>query len=64
MRSRNVFSDASRLPEVYLIAAELHRDALAEAFGDLVLRQLLTMEEALAAGGQVLADNARKLYQV
>jgi len=57
-------TDASRLPEVYLIAAELHRDALAEAFGELVTRQLLTMDEALAAGEQVLADNARKLYRV
>jgi len=57
-------TDASRLPEVYVIAAELHRDALAEAFGDLVTRQLLTMDEALAAGRLVLAGNARKLYRV
>ena len=57
-------TDASRLPEVYVIAAELHRDALAEAFGELVTRQLLTMDEALAAGKQVLAGNARRLYRV
>jgi hypothetical protein len=57
-------TDASRLPEVYLIAAELHRDALADAFGELVTRQLLTMDEALAAGKHVLAGNARKLYRV
>ncbi|HXM53980.1 MAG TPA: hypothetical protein VOB72_01225, partial [Candidatus Dormibacteraeota bacterium] len=57
-------TDASRLPEVYLVAAELHRDALAEAFGELVTRQLLTLEEARDAGRQVLAANARKLYRV
>jgi len=57
-------TDASRLPEVYLIAAELHRDALAEAFGDLVTRQFLTMEEALHAGRQVLAGNAKRLYRL
>ena len=57
-------TDASRLPEVYVIAAELHREALAEAFGDLVTRQLLTMDEALAAGRLVLAGNARKLYRL
>jgi hypothetical protein len=57
-------TDASRLPEVYMIAAELHRDALAQAFGELVTRQLLTMDEALAAGRQVLAGNARRLYRV
>jgi hypothetical protein len=57
-------TDASRLPEVYVIAADLHRDAIAEAFGELVTRQLLTMDEALAAGRQVLAGNARKLYRL
>ena len=57
-------TDASRLPEVYLVAAELHRDALAEAFGELVSRQLLTLEEARDAGRQVLAGNAGKLYRV
>jgi uncharacterized protein len=57
-------TDASRLPEVYLIAAELHRVALAEAFGELVTRQLLTFDEAHDAGRQVLAGNARRLYQV
>ncbi len=55
-------TDASRLPEVYLVAADLHRDALAEAFGGLVRRQLITMDDALEAGRQVLAGNARRLY--
>jgi predicted TIM-barrel fold metal-dependent hydrolase len=57
-------TDASRLPEVYLIAAELHREALAEAFGELVDRQLLTFEEARAAGGQVLTGNAHAVYRL
>jgi hypothetical protein len=57
-------TDASRLPEVYLIAAELYREALAEAFADLVLRQLLTFEEAYEAGVQVLTENARRLYRL
>lgn len=57
-------TDASRLPEVYLVAAELHRDALAEAFGELVSRQLVTLDEAVEAGVQVLAGNARALYRL
>jgi hypothetical protein len=57
-------TDASRLPEVYLVAAELHRDALAEAFADLVARGLLSLDEAIEAGTQVLTDNARRLYRV
>jgi uncharacterized protein len=57
-------TDASRLPEVYLIAAELYRAALAEAFGELVARQLLTLDEARGAGGQVLAGNAHRLYRL
>jgi predicted TIM-barrel fold metal-dependent hydrolase len=57
-------TDASRLPEVYLIAAELHREALAEAFGELVTRQLLTLEEAGTAGDRVLTGNAHDLYRL
>jgi uncharacterized protein len=57
-------TDASRLPEVYLVAAELYRDAMAEAFGDLVTRQLLTLDEAHEAGCLVLAGNAHELYRV
>jgi hypothetical protein len=57
-------SDASRLPELYLVAAELHREALAEAFGQLVERQVLSFEEADEAGRDVLAANARKLYRL
>ncbi len=57
-------TDASRLPEVYLVGAELYRYALAEAFGDMVERQLLTLDEAHDAGHLVLADNARALYRL
>lgn len=57
-------TDASRLPEMYLIAAELQREALAEAFGDLVERRWLTPEEAAGAGRRVLTENARQLYRL
>lgn len=57
-------TDASRLPELYLVAAELHREALADAFGELVELQLLTLDEACEAGRLVLAGNARRLYRL
>ncbi len=57
-------TDASRLPEMYLIGAELYREALSEAYGELVDRQLLTFEEARDAGRLVLAGNARRLYRL
>jgi hypothetical protein len=57
-------SDASRLPELFLVAAELHREALAEAFGQLVERQVLSFEEADEAGRDVLAGNAKRLYRL
>ena len=57
-------SDASRYPEVYLVAASLHRDALAEALGELVDRAMLSSDSAVAAGRQVLADNARRVYRL
>jgi len=57
-------TDASRLPELFLIAAELYREALAEAYGELVQRRLLTFEEASEAGRKVLAGNARLLYRL
>lgn len=55
-------SDASRLPELYFIAAHLHREALAVAFSDLVGRGVLDLEEAVEAGRQVLGGNARRIY--
>ncbi|MDQ6877409.1 MAG: amidohydrolase [Candidatus Dormibacteraeota bacterium] len=57
-------TDATRFPEVYLVAAALHREALARAFGELVDGGWLTKQEAVKAGGQVLAGNARRIYKL
>jgi len=57
-------SDASRLPELYFIAAAVHREALASAFGDLVDCGTLSFDEAWAAGLRVLAANARSVYKL
>ena len=57
-------SDASRLPEVFLVAAAVHREALAGALGELVTEGILNQDEAVAAGRQVLAENARRLYRL
>jgi uncharacterized protein len=55
-------TDASRLPEVYFVAAALHREALAGAFGALERKGILSREEAVEAGRMVLASNAMRLY--
>jgi uncharacterized protein len=57
-------SDATRYPEVYLVAAVLHREALAEALGELIDRGLMSRSAADGAGRQVLAENARRLYHL
>lgn len=57
-------SDATRLPEVYFVAAQVHREALAEAFGELVERRILGRDAALAAGRRVLAGNAESVYHL
>ena len=57
-------SDATRYPEVYLVAATLHREALAEALGELRDRAIMSRTSALEAGHQVLAGNARRLYRL
>jgi predicted TIM-barrel fold metal-dependent hydrolase len=57
-------SDASRLPEYFLVAAAVHREALAAAFGELEEWGVLSREEAIAAGSRVLAGNARELYRL
>ena len=57
-------SDASRLPEYFLVAAAVHREALAAAFQELVERRVLTQDEAIDAGSRVLAGNARELYRL
>jgi uncharacterized protein len=57
-------SDASRLPELYFIAAAVHREALASAFGDMIDGEILSFDEALAAGARVLSANARGIYKL
>jgi predicted TIM-barrel fold metal-dependent hydrolase len=57
-------TDASRQPEMYLVAASLYREALAAAFAELVEEGVLSMREAEAAGLRVLSANARDLYRL
>jgi uncharacterized protein len=57
-------TDATRFAEVYLVAAALHREALAGAFGELVDDGWLTQQEAVKAGEQVLTGNARRIYRL
>ena len=57
-------TDATRYAEVYLVAAALHREALAGALGDLVNAGWLTPAEAVESGRQILSDNARRIYQL
>lgn len=57
-------SDASRLPELYFVAATLYRQALAAAFGDLVREGTLSPAEAVEAGRLVLAGNSRRVYEL
>jgi len=57
-------TDASRLPEVYLVAAQLQREALATALGEVVERGILDLPEAVEAGRRVLSGNARALYRL
>jgi predicted TIM-barrel fold metal-dependent hydrolase len=57
-------TDATRFPEVYLVAAALHREALAGALGNLVDAGWLTQAEAVEAGRDVLSGNARRIYPI
>ncbi len=57
-------SDASRYPEVFLVAAAAHREALADALGELVDRGIMDTITAANAGHQVLAENARRIYKL
>lgn len=57
-------TDATRFPDVYLVAAALHREALADALGRLVDTGWLAQAEAVEAGRQVLSGNARRIYQL
>jgi len=57
-------SDASRYPEVFFVAAAAHREALADALGELVEHRILDIGTAANAGRQVLAENARRVYNL
>ena len=57
-------TDASRQPEMYLVAALLYREALAAAFAELVEEGVLSLGEAEEAGRRVLSENARELYSL
>lgn len=57
-------TDASRLPEMYMIAAQLHREALADALCEMAEQRILAFDEADRAGRQILAGNARRLYRL
>jgi hypothetical protein len=57
-------SDASRYPEVFLVAAAAHREALGEALGELVDRGIMDTDTAVNAGRQVLSDNAKRVYNL
>ena len=57
-------TDASRYPEVFFVAATAHREALASVLGELVDRGTFTVDDAITAGRQVLADNARRIYRL
>ena len=52
-------SDASRAPELYLLAARWWREALGE-----VLPALLPEDEAVAAARLILRENARAVYRL
>jgi len=57
-------SDASRYPEVFVVAATAHREALANALGELVDGGILNTAAAVDAGRQVLAENANRVYRL
>jgi hypothetical protein len=57
-------TDASRQPEMYLVAASLHREALAAALAELVREGVFSVSEAEAAGRRVLSANAREVYRL
>ena len=57
-------TDASRYPEVFLVAATAHREAMAEALGELVVRRIMDTATATNAGRQVLAENAKRVYRL
>lgn len=57
-------TDATSLPEAYLVAAQRHRAALAGALARLVADSTLGSDEAVEVGRRVLAGNATALYRL
>ncbi len=57
-------TDATALPEAYLVAAGRHREALAGALAELVEAATLDEGEAVEVGRRVLAGNAAALYRL
>ncbi|MGH7748320.1 MAG: amidohydrolase family protein, partial [Candidatus Dormibacteria bacterium] len=57
-------TDATALPEAYLVAAARHREALAAALAELVASSTLDEAEAVEAGRRVLTGNATALYRL
>lgn len=57
-------TDASRLPEVFLLATRWWRTSLTQALGRLVDDDFLDIDDAVAWAQLILADNARRVYGV
>jgi predicted TIM-barrel fold metal-dependent hydrolase len=57
-------TDASRLPELFYLAARWWRDALAGALGRLVDDNFIDQDTALAWAGLILRGNARRVYHL
>jgi uncharacterized protein len=55
-------TDASRLPEVFLLATRWWRASLTKALGRLVEDDYLDLADALSWAQLILADNARRVY--
>ena len=57
-------TDASRAPEMFLLATRWWREALAGVLADLVEEQAVGESTALQWAGMILAGNARRLYSL
>ncbi len=57
-------SDLGGLPELYVLSADWARETLGQALEWLVEHDGLTIEDARAIGGSILAENARVLYNL
>jgi predicted TIM-barrel fold metal-dependent hydrolase len=57
-------TDASRIPEMYVLGSRWWRESLSRALGDLVDEDLIDDALALDWSEQILAGNARRLYRL